>query len=248
MSVSERWLNESVSARRVLPFKFNRQLMLVDCRLAVYWVSKRTLIVSDLHLEKGSYLSQFANPIPNYDSLSTLLRLSSLIDDYQPDSVIALGDSIHDIHAFSRMTKTNQYRLQGLVKRVSQWYWVLGNHDPELPDFLGKEQHQLLEIDNMLFCHEPVDRNLPQIFGHFHPKATHKSGKLKVTGPCLLYSDTRLIMPAFGQYTGGLHIDDPVFDSVLPFCAPSVKRHNKKQGFVIKDNTIVPFTKTHHFK
>jgi DNA ligase-associated metallophosphoesterase len=248
MAFDKRWLDECVKSRRVLPFKFNGHLMLIDYRLAVYWVSKRMLIVSDLHLEKGSYLSQFANPIPNYDSLATLKRLLSLIDDYKPDSVISLGDSIHDTHAFSRITQANKNLLQAVIDKVPQWHWVLGNHDPKLPLSFGKEQHTFLEMEKIGFCHEPSDSVSPQIFGHFHPKATHKSRKLKINGPCLLYNETRLIMPAFGQYTGGLTIDDPVFDNVMRPLSDSDKRPRNEHGFIIKDKTIVPFTRTRYFK
>lgn len=248
MGFDKYWFNECVKSRRALPFKFNDHLMLIDYRLAVYWVAKRMLIVSDLHLEKGSYLSQFANPIPNYDSLATLKRLLSLIDDYKPNSIISLGDSIHDTHAFSRITQANKTLFKAVIDKVPQWYWVLGNHDPKLPEYFGKEQYSHLQIEQMVFCHEPFDNLLPQIFGHFHPKATQKRHKLKIKGPCLLYNESRLIMPAFGQYTGGLSIDDPVFDSVMQPSKSFDKQTFHEHGFIIKDRTVVPFTRTRHFK
>jgi len=36
-----------------------------------------------------------------------------------------------------------------------------------------------------------------------------------VTRPAFLYDDRRLIMPAFGTYTGGLYSDAPVLQALM---------------------------------
>ena len=238
MSLNQTWVQQKVELRRVLPFKFNQHFMLFDWRLAVYWVEQETLIVSDLHLEKGSYLSQFANPVPNYDSVATLEKVKQLVEDYQPRCVISLGDSFHDERAFARMDSENKARLNDLTKQVEQWYWILGNHDPELPYELNGSQHEELLVNGVLFCHEPSYQNLPQMIGHYHPKAKRKFQGLSVSGPCLVYSESRLIMPAFGQYTGGLGIDHPVFEEVLN--SKQQQPQSNWQGFIVQEETLVP--------
>ena len=96
MAITDTWLHGEVAANRVLPVKFAGQLFLLDARGVLYCPQRDALVVSDLHLEKGSFLSRFANPLPQLDTRSTLLRLQCIIADYSPRQVICLGDSFHD--------------------------------------------------------------------------------------------------------------------------------------------------------
>lgn len=234
MGVLENWLNKQVAERRVMPFKFANKVMLADGRSAVFWVEHDLLIVSDLHLEKGSFLGQFANPIPHYDSRKTLYQLSILIEDYQPSTVVCLGDSFHDKSAFERMWENEKNQLSSLIQRVNKWVWILGNHDPALPNELEGCQKVDWEIDGILLSHEPEVSDLPQIIGHFHPKASVKHKRLKLRGRSLLMSEELLIMPAFGQYTGGLDSGDAVLDAVLG--------SESRSGFVLAENKVFPFS------
>ena len=61
---------------------------------ALYWPAEDALIVSDLHLEKGSAFAALGQMLPPYDTRETLSKLAALIDRYQPETVIALGDSL----------------------------------------------------------------------------------------------------------------------------------------------------------
>jgi hypothetical protein len=42
---------------------------------ALYWPDEATLIVADLHLEKGSSFARFGNHLPPYDTAATLIQL-----------------------------------------------------------------------------------------------------------------------------------------------------------------------------
>ncbi|MFT5996774.1 MAG: hypothetical protein ACI9RV_002384, partial [Glaciecola sp.] len=48
---------------QVIPVKFAGHRMLLDAGGVLLWPQQDLLIFSDLHLEKGSFLSQFANPL-----------------------------------------------------------------------------------------------------------------------------------------------------------------------------------------
>ena len=231
------WLGRQVADRRAMPFKFAGHMFVVDQRSAVFWIEKDLLIVSDLHIEKGSFLGQYANPIPHYDSRKTLASLQTLIDDYQPRTLVSLGDSFHDINAYDRMQQDERQMLQRAVSSVDDWVWILGNHDPDVPEAAGGRQKIDWQLGNILLTHEPVGAELmqtgvSQIFGHFHPKASVKHNRLKVRGRSLLLSEKRLIMPAFGQYTGGLDSEDDVLSDVL--------QSESRGGFVLSQNRVFP--------
>jgi DNA ligase-associated metallophosphoesterase len=171
------------------------------------WLSTRsTLIVSDLHLEKGSNAAARGRLIPAFDSHDTLTRLRCVIEAYRPTRVICLGDSFHDGRAGERMAEADRQGLASLCAAVEEWVWISGNHDPEAPEFCCGERRLDLEIEGINLRHEPnAVREMPEIAGHFHPKASVPAGGHRISGRCFCVSDDLLIMPAFGAYTGGLH-------------------------------------------
>ena len=75
----------------------------LDASGAAYLPEHGALIVSDLHLEKGSAGAARGRLLPTFDSHDTLQRLRAVIETYKPRRVICLGDSFHDAHAGERM-------------------------------------------------------------------------------------------------------------------------------------------------
>ncbi len=104
-------------------------------RAAVYIAAHDTLIVSDLHLEKGSAAAARGRLIPAFDSHDTLARLKLVIEAYRPKRVVCLGDSFHDLKAGERMAEADRNALAALRTLTEDWVWISGNHDPETPDF-----------------------------------------------------------------------------------------------------------------
>ena len=63
---------------------------------ALWWPDTRTLIVSDLHLEKGSSFAARGQMLPPYDTSATLAIVEALVRRLVPERVISLGDSFHE--------------------------------------------------------------------------------------------------------------------------------------------------------
>ena len=74
-----------------------------DVTGALYWPAEDALIIADLHLEKGSAMAARGQLLPPYDTRETLHRLAEALDRYDAQTVIALGDSLHDVAAAERM-------------------------------------------------------------------------------------------------------------------------------------------------
>lgn len=104
----------------------------------LWWAAQRTLIVSDLHLEKGSSFAAAGQLIPPYDTSATLAVVESLVAAYQPERVISLGDSFHDGDAEWRMVDSDMARIKALTD-ATDWVWVEGNHDPDPPEALDRK-------------------------------------------------------------------------------------------------------------
>ena len=210
-------LQTKLEQRQALLCDFASQKWIVDSAAALYWPLKDLLVVSDLHFEKASFLGMHGNPLPHYDSLNTLERLSLLLEQYTPHTVICLGDSFHDASAWLRLSDSERGIIQTMTESVTRWVWVLGNHDPVMPDELGGESLVDITLDDITFTHEPLDKQnvTYQVIGHFHPKMSKSVARHKMTGRCFIHNHNCLIMPAFGTYTGGLSIEDDAFKPLL---------------------------------
>lgn len=176
---------------------------------ALWWPAQRTLIVSDLHLEKGSSYAAGGQFLPPYDTSATLKLVEALVDEFDPDCVISLGDSFHDPRAEARLSPAERLRIRALTARAD-WVWVEGNHDPDPPAHLGGRGAKTFRIGDCVFRHEPTGE-AGELSGHLHPIARVKSRGRALRRKCFVTDGHRLIMPSLGAYTGGLNIlDDAV--------------------------------------
>lgn len=181
------------------------------------WIEEaKTLIVSDLHLEKASSFARTGQMLPPYDTHAALSRLGALMDRLAPDIVVSLGDSFHDGGGPARMAEKDRALLQLLIGR-SDWIWVEGNHDGKSPETLGGVVRESLHIGALVLRHQPSQGAAPgEISGHLHPCAKVSGRGRVVRRRCFAFDGTRLVMPAFGAFTGGLNICDPAFAPIFP--------------------------------
>ena len=180
----------------------------------LWWPSERTLIVSDLHLEKGSAYAAGGQMLPPYDTGVTLSTVEALCEAFAPDRVISLGDSFHDRSAELRLPQEYAARIQALTV-AHEWIWVEGNHDPDPPRHLGGRAEKVLEIGPITLRHEPTGAS-HEIAGHLHPAARIAGRGRSVRRRCFATDGERLTMPAMGAFTGGLNVLDPAFAEVFP--------------------------------
>lgn len=182
-----------------------------DRRGVLYFPEHKLLAVSDLHLEKGSSLARRGALIPPYDTAATLSRLQAVIADYQPAIVISLGDSFHDGGGAARMHAGFRERLESLIAG-RDWFWVAGNHDPEAPAGLSGRTVREIAIGALSFRHEPSSTRIEgEIAGHLHPCARIVQRGRSVRRRCFAGDGGRMIMPAFGAYTGSLNVLDRAY-------------------------------------
>jgi DNA ligase-associated metallophosphoesterase len=191
--------------------------LLADVSGALFWAEQSLLVVSDLHLEKGSSFAARGVLLPPYDTAATLSRLASVVAYYDPRGVIALGDSFHDRDAHERLAPTDRDTIASLQAR-RDWIWISGNHDPALPRDLGGVVASEVAIGAIAFRHEPTGA-LGEIAGHLHPKARVATRGRSMERRCFACDGERAVMPAFGAYAGGLSIRDDAFAKVFPSLA-----------------------------
>lgn len=178
---------------------------------ALYWDDRDVLIVSDLHLEKGSNFARGQSFLPPYDTKATLEKLTKVIETFQPESLLFLGDTFHDKTSLDRMNEDDRKTFSDVLNGF-KIFWIEGNHDEtHVPENI--QGTDTLTIENLVFTHIAApEEPKPEVSGHYHPavKFTHKGQKVR--RPCFFVTGTKLIMPAFGAFTGGLDITDPAYD------------------------------------
>jgi len=195
--------------------------LIADLSGAFFWESERLLIVSDLHLEKGSSYATRGVLLPPYDTVATLARLAAVIARHDPRSVIALGDSFHDRKAHERLAPADRQAVAALQAR-RDWIWIAGNHDPALPRDIGGVVASEVAVGGIVFRHEPTGA-AGEIAGHLHPKARVTTRGRTMERRCFASDGMRAVMPAFGAYTGGLSIRDAAFQKI--FRTPGFMAH-----------------------
>lgn len=180
---------------------------------ALWWADQQLLVVSDLHLGKSQRLARRGGALlPPYETPATLARLEAELAATQARRVVCLGDSFDDVTAASELRSEDH---AGLLRLMAgrDWVWIEGNHDPA-PSDLGGLHQACLTLGALTLRHiaEPAVQG-PEISGHYHPKA-RLAGR---PAPCFLLNpkSERLILPAFGAYTGGLACDAPPLTELM---------------------------------
>ena len=176
---------------------------------ALHWPTESLLIVSDLHLGKSERMARRGGALlPPYDTRATLQRLDLDIEQTKAARVLCLGDSFDDLTAADNLPEADRLWLTRLMAG-REWIWVQGNHDAG-PATIGGSHLVEFALHGLAFRHIAT-AGTPEISGHYHPKA-RLPGR---AAPCFLIDDARVIMPAYGVYTGGLWCDHPDLTALM---------------------------------
>ena len=170
---------------------------------ALWWPAARLLVVSDLHLGKSGRIARRGGTLlPPYEQRDTLLRLEAEVEAAGAATVLCLGDSFDDDAAVESLGETDRLWLARLMAG-RRWVWIAGNHDPA-PLTLSGAPHASLTQGPLTFRHIAQAGAAGEVSGHYHPKARIAGRGQAVTRACFLLDTARVILPAFGTYTGGL--------------------------------------------
>lgn len=181
---------------------------------ALWWRERHILCVSDLHLGKSERMARRGDGlVPPYETQDTLTRLEDDIRATNATTVVCLGDSFDDLAAADSLSETERMWLTRL-QAGRRWVWIEGNHDPGPVDFGGTHLAEL-HSPPLGFRHIAKPGSSGEVSGHYHPKALiHAKGR-SLSRACFLYDSDRVILPAYGTYTGGLRSDAPALQDLM---------------------------------
>ncbi|MFI5011497.1 MAG: ligase-associated DNA damage response endonuclease PdeM [Hyphomicrobiales bacterium] len=196
--------------------RIGASLFVADVSGGLWHEGERTLIVADLHLEKGSSFARRGMLLPPYDTPATLAMLSAVIARYDPRRVISLGDGFHDADGATRLGADCRAAL-GAMQAGRDWVWVAGNHDPSAPAGLPGDHAEACGVGGVAARHEPRKSlgGVGEIAGHLHPMARIPARGGSVRRRCFATDGRRCVIPAFGAYAGGLDLRDRAFTALF---------------------------------
>lgn len=181
---------------------------------ALYWPAQALLAVSDLHFGKSERrVRRGGMALPPYEVQETLTRLQSDLDATRASTVICLGDSFDDLAASDGLPDDARLWIARL-QAGRRWIWAEGNHDPGPVD-LGGTHLAELRLPPLTFRHIADPAATAEVSGHYHPKAQIRTRAGSISRPAFLIDAARVILPAYGTYTGGLRSTDAALDRLM---------------------------------
>lgn len=190
---------------------------------AAFVPDEHTLLIADLHLGKINHFRREGIALPQVSNTADFDKIEQLLNDYPVRKVIFLGDLFHSVlnesfHQFNDFIKQNH---------KIDWHLILGNHDIIHHDLfrqIGVAVHQQsLEIDGVQLTHEPLKSDTPHICGHIHPVVKmNGKGRQRVRLRCFVKESSRIMLPAFGYFTGGFEVKPTDNLSIYPIAGEQV--------------------------
>ena len=180
----------------------------------LFWDERKILLISDVHIGKVAHFRKHGMAIPNRAVFENFEKLTAVLELFNPEVIIFLGDLFH-----SKIN--NEWNLfENWVKPISpKIILVEGNHDiiarQNYID-LNIELFSELVIDDFLFTHYPTEKEgLFNFCGHIHPGIKLKGvGKQYLSLACFFKKPLQIILPAFGEFTGNYYLKPTENDMV----------------------------------
>lgn len=159
------------------------------------------LMIADVHVGKAVHFRRHGIPVPWEVEAQNLENLTRLLSLYKPRHLVVLGDLFHSAVSYACEAFANWRRLWDKMSVTL----VHGNHDRGSEDFcrhIGIEVRNMLRVGDVLLKHEPSEDATGmaglEIVGHLHPGFSVG----RRCYPCFWYTPGRLVLPAFGTFTG----------------------------------------------
>ena len=177
---------------------------------AVYWPAQQTLLVADLHWGKSGHFRRNGIAIPGSTQTQDEIRLANLIAHHKAKRLIIAGDLFHsrqnaETDLFAHWRRAHSHLHIDLVT---------GNHDILAASFYAGQQLVVhpegLQAGPFYITHDmPATCTTFCIHGHIHPAVRISGrGRSSMKLDCFCIDGHRLILPAFGDFTGN-HLLSP---------------------------------------
>lgn len=199
--------------------------LILDYQKCCYWPASKILMLADVHLGKEAVFQRQGMAIPDGSGESNIAQIRRLLTQYQPQQLVILGDLVHALPSLDESWIISLHELIEQFQSVTVTV-ISGNHDKpgtasRLPDAIQWSTE--LALPPFRFLHEaPVVNDTVEaptsftISGHLHPCYSLGSRKgASVRMPVFWIGKNKLVLPAFGEFTGMKKIKPRKNDSLF---------------------------------
>jgi len=211
--------------RRMLHIELKGEKMALLPERAVWWEKEKTLIVADLHWGKSAHFRKNGIAIPTQTQANDELRLAKILREQHAERLIIAGDLFHSrsneqVEVFSHFRQHHQSLHIDLV---------IGNHDilkdEQYEHFRLTQHKECLNLAPFCIAHDQLNSDHFVLHGHLHPALKIKSKgynqpALKLC--CFAQDNQRMILPAFGKFTGTYLLEPGDFEHLYLVAETSV--------------------------
>ena len=207
----------------------------------------QTAFISDLHLGKSASFRQAGLAVPEGSDTETLTRLERLLSVYAIQTLVILGDLVHDAASLTDALLRQLERLRSQTAQTA-WHLVLGNHDQKAGQTLQADWAARLGLKvfhdqweggiGLLGLHAPQDAadatqaDHWQIAGHLHPSVVIQArARQRLRLPCFAYREGQWLLPAFGAFTGSMPLVLKDYEGIYPLADGAVFAMKPVVGF-----------------
>jgi len=195
--------------------EINNHTFILHPLSVVFWKQKSMLIISDVHLGKVSHFRKFGAAVPQKAIQMNFDLMTEAVRRFSPKTICFLGDLFHS-------SINNEWHLfeTWIAEQDADVVLVEGNHDIISPlryEKIGVSVVPEIQADGFLLTHHPEEREgFFNFSGHVHPAVRLRgAGRQTLRLPCFYKSNTQMIVPAFGQFTGHFTISPKKSDKIF---------------------------------
>lgn len=189
-----------------------------------------TVVIADLHIGYESAMEEQGLSLPRIQVEELRDRLLHILDKYQPDRMVILGDLKHEFSKNLRQEWDDVQHLLSLLKNQTEVIIVRGNHDNYLATIASKMEVPMVREhreQSITFTHgHGYSDQRPIVIGHEHPsiKIYDEVGAY-VRFHCYMFDaeEEILVLPAFSPLASGTNLSRADSRS---FLSPILKDHN----------------------
>lgn len=169
-----------------------------------------TAVIGDLHLGYESALEDEGMFIPRINTESVRDSLNRIIDKYEPERIVLLGDIKHDFKRSSYQAREDVKSIVNLVSEAAEAVVIKGNHDNFLQNILSSVGVGTLDYYDVMgfrLEHGHADSGIrPVIIGHEHPSIRipgELSGGMKLQCYVVAKEEGVIVIPPFSPFASG---------------------------------------------
>lgn len=203
--------------------------LIVDAQRALIWPAEATVFLADLHLGKSDIFRRAGIPIPEGNTTADLERIESLVQRYQLNRVVLLGDFLHG-RSVAQAAYAKSFAAWRQSREDLNFVVIAGNHDRfdafRCADWNVSWQHEGASIGPFVCRHHPQASPEGYVLaGHIHPVMfLYGSARERLRVPVLWLREGHAVLPSFGSFTGGAEVTPSESESVYAFAADRVWR------------------------